>query len=107
MSPQEIKEILHNIDFNAGIRDNEALSRTISVLLNLVERLSEENEKLKIETQRLRDENNRLKGEQGKPNIRGNKGGGKGKDVSSEKERKEQIGKKEKKSKKKAQHGLT
>ena len=50
MRPQEIKEIFHNIDFNAGIRDNEALFRTISVLLNLVESLSEENEKLKIET---------------------------------------------------------
>ena len=68
----------------------------------VVERLSEENEKLKIEIQKLRDENNRLKGEQGKPKIPGKKGSGKGKNVSSEKERKQREGKEEKpKSKKK------
>lgn len=68
MSRQEIKEILHNLDFRPDFLDKEALSRTLSILINLVERLSEENEKLKIENQKLRDENNRLKGEQGKPN---------------------------------------
>ncbi len=68
----------------------------------VVERLSEENEKLKIEIQKLRDENNRLKGEQGKPKIPGKKGSGKGKNVSSEKDRKQRKGKEEKpKSKKK------
>nr|WP_319574333.1 hypothetical protein [uncultured Desulfobacter sp.] len=51
--------------------------------------MSEENEQLKIEIQKLRDENNQLKGEQGKPKIRGKKGRGKGKNVSSEKDRKE------------------
>jgi len=101
MSRQEIKEILHNLDVRADILDKEALSRTLSVLINLVERLSEENEKLKIENQKLRDENNRLKGEQGKPNIRGNKGGGKGKDLSSEKQRKQRKEDKKKKSKSK------
>jgi hypothetical protein len=101
MSRQETKEILHNLDVRADVLDKDALSKTISILLNLVERLSEENEKVKIEIQRLRDENNRLKGEQGKPKMRGNKGGGKGKDLSSEKERKAQTGKKKKKSKKK------
>ena len=101
MSRQEIKEILHNIDFRADVLDKDALSKTVSILLNLVERLSEENEKVKIEIQKLRDENNRLKGEQGKPKIRGNKSGGKGKDFSSEKERKARTGKKKKKSKKK------
>ena len=101
MSRQEIKEILHNIDFRADVLDKDALSKTVSILLNLVERLSEENEKVKIEIQKLRDENNRLKGEQGKPKIRGNKGSGKGKDFSSEKERKAQTVKKSKKSKNK------
>ena len=86
MSRQETKEILHNLDVRADILDKEALSRTLSILINLVETLSEENEKLKVEIQKLRDENNRLKGEQGKPNICGNKGGGKGKNLSSEKE---------------------
>ena len=74
MSRQEIKEILHNIDVRVDVLDKDALAKTLSILLNLVERLSEENEKVKIENQRLRDENNRLKGEQGKPKIRGNKG---------------------------------
>ena len=77
------------------------MSRTLSILINLVETLSEENEKLKVEIQKLRDENNRLKGEQGKPNIRGNQGGGKGKNLSSEKERKKRKEKKKKKSKRK------
>ena len=88
MTRQEIKEIFHNLDVRADTLDKEALSRTLSILINLVETLSEENEKLKVEIQKLRDENNRLKGEQGKPNIRGNKDGGKGKNLSSEKERK-------------------
>jgi len=101
MSRQEIKEILHNIDIRADVLDKDAWSKTLPILLNLIERLSEENEKVKIEIQRLRDENNRLKGEQGKPKIRGNKGRGKGKDVSSEKDRKRQRRKKKKKSKNK------
>ena len=101
MSRQDIKEILHNLDVRADILDKEALSRTLSILINLVETLSEENEKLKVEIQELRDENNRLKGEQGKPNIRGNQGGGKGKNLSSEKERKKRKEKKKKKSKRK------
>jgi hypothetical protein len=104
MSRQDIKEILHNLDVRADILDKEALSQTLTVLINLVESLSEQNEKLKIETQKLRDENNRLKGEQGKPNIRGNKGGGKGQNFSSEKERKERKEKKKKKSKSKKEN---
>ena len=101
MSRQEIKEILHNIDFRADSPDQESVSRTFSILINLVERLNEQNEGLKVENEKLRDENNRLKGEQGKPNIRGDKGGGKGKNVSSEEERKQQGGKRKKKSKRK------
>ena len=101
MTRQEIKEIFHNLDVRADTLDKEALSRTLSILINLVETLSEENEKLKVEIQKLRDENNRLKGEQGKPNIRGNKDGGKGKNLSSEKERKKRKEKKKKKSKSK------
>ena len=101
MSRQEIKEILHNLEDRADILGKEALSRTLSILINLVESLSEQNEKLKIGVQKLRDENNRLKGEQGKPNIRGKKGGGKKTNLSSENERKQREGKKKKKSKRK------
>jgi hypothetical protein len=104
VSRQDIKEILHNLDVRAEILDKEALSQTLTVLINLVERLSEQNENLKTENQKLRDENNRLKGEQGKPNIRGNKGNGKGQNFSSEKERKERKGKKKKKSKSKKEN---
>jgi hypothetical protein len=101
MSRQETKEILHNLEVRADILDKEALSRTLSILINLVETLSEQTEILKVKNQKLRDENNRLKGEQGKPNIRGNKGGGKGKNFSSEQERKQRKAKKKKKSKSK------
>ena len=106
MSRQEIKEILHNLNVRADILDKEALSRTLSILINLVERLSEQNENLKIENQKLRDENNRLKGEQGKPNIRANKSGGKGQNFSSEKERKQRKEKKNKKPKSKKENIL-
>ena len=99
MSRQETKEILHNIDFQADSSLQEPHSNTLPILINLVERLSEENEKLKIEIQKLRDENNRLKGEQGKPKIRGKKGSGKGKNISSENERKKREEKEEKKPK--------
>ncbi len=89
MSSQEIKEILRDIDFRAYSSLQEPYCNTFPILINLVERLSEENENLKIEIQKLRDENNRLKGEQGKPDIPGKKGNGKGKNVSSEKDRKQ------------------
>lgn len=101
MKRQKIKTILHGIEFQADDIDNKASSRTLLVLTNLVEKLSEEIENLKNENQKLRDENSRLKGEQGKPNIRGRKGGRKEQNVSSEQERKERKGKKKKKSKRK------
>ena len=101
MSRQEIKEILHNLNFRADISGGELPSGSLPILINLVESLSEENEKLKIDNQTLRDEINRLKGEQGKPNIRGNKSGGKDKNLSSEEERNKRKGKKKKKSKRK------
>ena len=102
MNRQEIKKILHNIDFRADSSLQEPHAETLPILTNLIEGLSEENEKLKIEIQKLRDENNRLKGELGKPKFPGKKGSGKGKNISSEKDRKQREGKEEKpKSKKK------
>ena len=97
MSPTEINEILDEINIRPDKIDDKEISVAFSALLQLIERLSQENEKLKADNQRLRDENNLLKGEQGKPRIRGNTN--KGKDVSSEAERKEREKKKEKKSK--------
>jgi len=97
VDPSEIKRILDDIAIRFDGVDNENVSGALLILLEIVERLNEENEKLKVENQRLRDENNLLKGEQSKPKIRGNTN--KGKDVSSEKERKERKKKKGKKSK--------
>ena len=97
MNVSEIKRILDDIDILFDGVEDEKASGALLILLELVERLYEENEKLKAENQRLRDENNLLKGEQGKPKIRGNTN--KDKDVSSENERKIREKKKEKKSK--------
>jgi len=104
MSPQEIKESLQNLDFQLDNLDKEALSKTLSVLINCVETLNEQNEKLKADNQKLRDENNRLKGEQGKPKFPGKKGRGKGKNVSSEKDRKQREGKEKKNPKRKKEN---
>jgi hypothetical protein len=57
------------------------------MLLNIVEELKTDNQKLREEVQRLRDENNRLKGEQGKPRIKANQPRKEKGDHSSEKER--------------------
>jgi len=104
MSPTEINKILNEINIRFDKIDDKEISEAFSSLLQLIEQLSQENEKLKADNQRLRDENNLLKGEQGKPKIRGNTN--KGKDVSSEAERKEREKKKGKKSKAK-KHKIT
>jgi hypothetical protein len=69
------------------IEDMEGARQAIVILLNLVEDLRQEKQELRAEVQRLRDEINRLKGEQGKPDIKANKG--KDTNHSSEKERKQ------------------
>jgi hypothetical protein len=94
----EIKQILQEIDIRPDATEKESGSKAVFVLLQLVERLNQENEILKIENQKLRDEVNLLKGEQGKPNVRGNKKGGQG-NVSSESERKQREKKGERKPK--------
>jgi hypothetical protein len=67
------------------IQDHEGAQRAMMALLNLVESVKQENQSLREEVQGLRDELNRLKGEQGKPDIKGNKG--QAQEHSSEKER--------------------
>jgi len=61
--------------------------RCIVGQLNIVQRLSAENARLRDENQKLKDEIARLKGEQGKPDIKPNSNGRTG-DISSEKRRK-------------------
>jgi hypothetical protein len=97
MSPAEINEILQKININPDEIDNRELTKVLPILFQVIEHLSQENEKFKIEIQKLRDEISLLKGEQGKPKIPPNNKPGK--NISSEKERKKREKKKEKKSK--------
>jgi hypothetical protein len=78
--------LLEGFDPNQ-IQDLEGARQAIVMMLNLVEALKTENQKLREQVQRLRDEINRLKGEQGKPNIRPNKKKRASSDHSSERER--------------------
>ena len=89
MSPSEINQILQEINIGSDAARNDSVSEPVFVLLQLIERLNQENEKLKIEIQKLRDEINLLKGEQGKPNVLGNKKRDQG-NVSSDPERKKE-----------------
>ena len=49
--------------------DKESVKSIIITLLNVIEQLLQENQRLRVEIQQLRDENARLKGEKGKPKI--------------------------------------
>jgi len=73
-----------------------SLRQFLTLLFNKIEEQANEISVVKMENQKLRDEVNRLKGEQGKPDIRPQTSS---KDFSSEKERKDPLKKKQKKSK--------
>ncbi len=90
----DINDILKNINLS---NIKEDVKSAFNSLINLVEKLSSEIRLLREENQRLRDENNRLKGEQGKPDIKANTKNNK--DISSEKERKNNTATKPKKKK--------
>ena len=78
--------MLEDLDLN-DLQDIQQARKCIVMLLNLVENLKLDNQKLREQVQRLRDEINRLKGEQGKPNTTPNR---KKRDhVSCEQERRE------------------
>jgi len=86
MSRNDIFKTLKGIEASiSNIEDVEG-KNTLSILLNMIEKLASENEQLSDDNQKFKDEINRLKGEQGKPEIKANKKDG---DVSSEKERKD------------------
>lgn len=55
------------------INDLEGARQAIGALLNLVEELKQENERMRETIQQQGDEINRLKGEQGRPEIKGKK----------------------------------
>jgi hypothetical protein len=87
MNLSRITQTLETINIRPdGIRD-EQLSEAVRLLLQIIEELSENNEKLKAENQKLRDEISLMKGEQPKPNIKPS-GKRQNVDISSEEERK-------------------
>lgn len=69
------------------IQNLEGARIAIRSLLNLVEEMQAENQRLRKEVGELRDEVNRLKGEQGRPDIKPDKPKREKSDHSSEKER--------------------
>lgn len=85
------KSLWEQLNINLDTIQDEKIKETIQALFNLIENQAACIRNLQEENQRLRDENNRLKGEQGKPKIKSgkNKDDTKSRDISSEKERKE------------------
>lgn len=71
------------------ITNLDGARQAITLLLNLVEELKQENDSLRHEVQQLRDEINRLKGEQGKPHIKAGKQDKPSGNISSEQERRQ------------------
>lgn len=86
MNRSDITKELGKITQDIELISDEQTKSTQKILLNLIEMLLDDNEKLRVENQQLRDEVNRLKGEQGKPDIR--KQTKPNQNISSEKERK-------------------
>ena len=90
MNRTEIATVLETLQLNIELIEAADVKASVVVLLNLVETLAAENEKLREEQQQLKDEINRLKGEHGKPEMKGKTR--KRDDLSSEQERKEASG---------------
>ena len=97
MGTTEIMKVLSERSTEINHLSESENKEILLLLLNLVERLSSENEQLRHENQSFRDEINRLKGEDGKPKIRRQKP--KDGDISSEKQRKSRDTPKERKPK--------
>lgn len=101
MNLSKVKETIASLSHDIELIVDEKIKSIQKTLLNLLELVMMDNDRLRSENQKLRDENNRLKGEQGKPSVR--KQSKDNSDHSSEKDRKPrgQQPKKPKKSKKK------
>jgi hypothetical protein len=90
MKAKTISEKLTGLQQAIQSLEDPNAEQVVKELLNLVELLTSENSDLKQEVQKLKDEINRLKGEQGKPEIKPDNS--KGKNISSEPERKKAEG---------------
>lgn len=99
-----VSETLATLPIDMDLVADPVVKHAMQVLLNLVERLTAQVAALREENQRLRDENNRLKGEQGKPDV---KGSTRGRDVSSEKERRSREKRKRRKKRKAKRNKIT
>jgi len=98
MNRSQITEALKALNIHPDEIADERLAEVICILFQLIEDLSEENEKLKAENQKLRDAINLLKGEQAKPDTKPSRKKP-NEDISSEEERKPKNILKKKKSK--------
>jgi regulator of replication initiation timing len=87
MTLSQIAETLKHLNIHPNEIADERLAEASRIMLQLIEELYEENEKLKVENQKLRDAINLLKGEQTKPDIKSS-GKKPNNDISSEEERK-------------------
>jgi hypothetical protein len=90
MNRTEMTTFLETLQLDIERMEAADVKASVVALLNLVETLVAENDKLKEEQQKLKDEISRLKGEQGQPEIKGKNR--KRDDLSSEQERKEASG---------------
>ncbi len=99
MKSSEITDIIKSLQINPDDISDKKSAETIRILLQIIEKLTEEVQALKAELQKTRDELNQLKGEKGKPKILISKP--KSTDFSSEKDRKSHTPPSEKKSKEK------
>jgi len=86
MNRRDIEKSVTDLSGDIDSIADERTKATQKALLNIIEYILAENDKLRNENQKLRDENNRLKGEQGKPKFR--KQSNRNNDHSSEKDRK-------------------
>ncbi|MEA3281438.1 MAG: hypothetical protein U9Q68_02600 [Euryarchaeota archaeon] len=98
MNLSGITQTFETINIHPDEIHEEQLSEAFRILLQLIEDLSENNEKLKAENQKLRDEISLMKGEQPKPDIKPS-GKKPNVNISSEEERKPKNTSKNKKPK--------
>ena len=73
MNLKNITEKIKDLNIHIDKDLNKEIKKAFWTLFQIIEELSQDNDKLSKEVQKLRDEINLLKGEQGKPNIKPSK----------------------------------